>query len=78
MRKLIVLSTMVILSLNLFADMNDSYDKTNDVKKIGWMDKGKEAVAYKLKDSSSAKFRNVYFHRGSDNIPMTCGEVNSN
>lgn len=77
MRKLILLSAMVILSINLFADMSDSYDKTTDARKIGWMDKGKEAVSFKLKDSDSAKFRNVYFHRGSDNIPMTCGEVNS-
>ena len=31
----------------------------------------------KLKDSKAAEFRNVFFHRGADGIPMTCGEVNS-
>lgn len=41
------------------------------------MNRGKAAVKAKLKDPSSAQFRNVYFHRGADGIPMTCGEVNS-
>ncbi len=59
------------------ADMSDAYNKTTDVKKIAWMDKGKKTIKLKLKDPGSAKFRNVYFHRGADNIPMTCGEVNS-
>lgn len=53
-------------------------NKSNDEsKQIAWIDKGKESVKERLKDPSSAKFRNVYFNRGKDNIPMTCGEVNS-
>lgn len=53
-------------------------NKSNDeLKQIAWIDKGKESVKERLKDPSSAKFRNVYFNRGKDNIPMTCGEVNS-
>ncbi|QFU25272.1 hypothetical protein FS418_11180 [Shewanella sp. YLB-09] len=59
------------------ADITDSYNKTTSAKKIAWMDKGKNAVKQRLKDPNSAEFRNVYFHRGSDNIPVTCGEVNS-
>lgn len=73
----IVLATCLLFELS-YADMSDAYDKTTDSKKIGWMQKGMEAVRMKLKDSKSAKFRNVYFHRGKDDIPMTCGEVNSN
>ncbi|QPB72237.1 hypothetical protein D5125_17040 [Magnetovirga frankeli] len=46
-------------------------------KESAWMNRGKQAVKEKLRDPSSAKFRNVYFHRGSDNVPMTCGEVSS-
>ncbi|MBT0664731.1 hypothetical protein KI809_10510 [Geobacter pelophilus] len=45
--------------------------------KIVWIDKGKVSVKAKLKDPESVKFRNVYFHKGVDGIPMTCGEVNS-
>jgi hypothetical protein len=42
-----------------------------------WVEKGKDAVREKLKDSDSAKFQNVYFHRGVNNVPLSCGEVNS-
>ena len=59
------------------AGSEDAYDKTLDAKKIAWMNQGMEAVKTKLKDPDSAEFRNVYFHRGSEDIPMTCGEVNS-
>lgn len=41
------------------------------------MDIGTQAAQSKLKDLSSAKFRNVHFHSGADNTPMTFGEVNS-
>ena len=53
------------------------YKKTIDSKKIAWMDKGMNAVKSKLKDGDSAKFRNVYFIRGTKGIPVSCGEVNS-
>ncbi len=53
------------------------YKKTLDSKKIAWMDKGMDAVKSKLKDGDSAKFRNVYFIRGTKGIPVSCGEVNS-
>jgi len=46
-------------------------------KKNIWMERGKDAVREKLKDPRSAEFRNVFFHRGPDGVPMTCGEVNS-
>ena len=35
------------------------------------------AVRASLKDPDSAQFKDVYFFRGKDNIPMTCGQVNS-
>jgi hypothetical protein len=68
---------IIALSSISFAGPQDAYDKTTDGKKLGWMEKGMEAVKSKLKDPKSAQFRNVYFHRGADGIPMTCGEVNS-
>ena len=78
MNKIIAVALLsVVFSANALAGPEDSYDRTTDAKKIGWMDRGKQAAKAKLKDPSSAKFRNVYFHRGADNIPMTCGEVNS-
>lgn len=64
-------------SASASAGPEDAYNRTTDAKKIGWMDRGKEAVKSQLKDPGSAQFRGVYFHRGSDGIPMTCGEVNS-
>ena len=42
-----------------------------------WMWAGREAVKAKLKDSGSAKFQHLYVNRGKDNIPVTCGQVNS-
>ena len=48
-----------------------------EYQKIGWIAKGKVAVKLRLNDPDSAQFRNVYFHRGKDNLPLTCGEVNS-
>lgn len=59
------------------AGQEDAYNKTRDVKKIAWMDKGKAMVKVKLKDPGSAQFRSVYFNRGAQNIPVTCGQVNS-
>ena len=50
---------------------------SSDAREKIWMSRGKAAVKAQLKDPSSAQFRNIYFHRGADGIPMTCGEVNS-
>lgn len=47
-------------------------------KKVIWVEKGKELVKYRLKDPSSAQFRNVYFVRARvGGAPTTCGEVNA-
>lgn len=51
--------------------------KEQESKERTWMLKGQEAVKTQLKDPRSAQFQGVYFNRGADNIPMTCGEVNS-
>lgn len=53
------------------------YNTTTDGKKIAWMSKGMKAVKTKLKDPGSAEFKGVYFFRGADDVPMTCGAVNS-
>lgn len=72
-----ILIVGLMYSVNIFAGPEDSYNKTTNGKKIAWMDKGKQAAKSKLKDPSSAQFRNVYFHQGAKGVPMTCGEVNS-
>jgi hypothetical protein len=56
---------------------DDLYMTSTDAKKLQWMDKGMDAVRSRLKDPRSAEFKKVYFRRGSDGIPMTCGQVNS-
>lgn len=68
---------VLVLSAGVSAGPEDAYDRTTDSKKIGWMQRGMEAVKSKLKDPRSAEFRGVYFHRGTDGVPMTCGEVNA-
>ncbi|MFW0714205.1 hypothetical protein [Aliarcobacter butzleri] len=40
-----------------------------------WNEKGKDAIRTKLKDASSAQFRNVFFN--NNGVPVSCGEVNS-
>lgn len=52
-------------------------DQDNGIKEQVWVIKGKAAVRSMLKDSDSAEFRNVYFHRAAKGVPVTCGEVNS-
>lgn len=46
-------------------------------KEFAWMEVGKDAVRAKLKDPKSAEFKDVYFFRGKDGVPMTCGQVNA-
>lgn len=48
-----------------------------ETKEMVWMERGKDAVRARLKDPKSAEFKEVYFSRGKDNVPMTCGQVNS-
>lgn len=46
-------------------------------KQVAWIERGKNAIREKLRDPSSAEFRNVTFHSGGG-VPMACGEVNAN
>jgi len=76
-----VLMALVILeiaiAINAIAAPQDIFRGTMDAEKIALMQKGMDAVKARIKSPSSAKFRNVHFHRGSNGVPMTCGEVNS-
>ncbi|HEY9566927.1 MAG TPA: hypothetical protein VIR38_02455 [Thalassobaculum sp.] len=54
----------------------DYYDKSRDVKRIAWMDRGMDMVRSILKDGDSAKFRGVFFSDGGG-VPTSCGEVNA-
>ena len=38
---------------------------------------GEKAVLSRLKDPDSAEFKDVFFARAKDNVPVVCGEVNS-
>ena len=60
-----------------YADTPEYYDRTTETKKIDIMLKGMDAVKARIKNSESAQFKNVLLHRGSNNIQMICGEVNS-
>jgi hypothetical protein len=64
-----------VLASYAHAGMEDAYNKTRDSKKIAVMDKGQATLKSKLKNPDSAKFKNVFFHIGIENVPMTCGEV---
>ena len=54
-----------------------TYAQDEEWRKQAWVDKGKDAVRAKLRDGPSAQFRDTFFNRGANNIPMTCGYVNS-
>ena len=75
MRKLIVfLVALAISSLALSGPYRSGQDLSS--KKLGWMDHGMDLVRAKLKDPSSAKFKDVYFkHNGK--VPAACGKVNA-
>lgn len=81
MRHATLAATLTLIALTpapgLSSDRDHSYRRSTDAKEIGWMDRGMEMVKAKLKDPDSAKFKDVFFNRGSDNIPLTCGQVNS-
>lgn len=68
---------LMFSALYLAAGMQVVYAQTSDTREALWVDKGKAAVKEKLKDPSSATFRKVYFFRGKDNLPVTCGQVNA-
>ncbi|HHY0523017.1 TPA: hypothetical protein ACVU5K_004812 [Vibrio parahaemolyticus] len=63
--------SLLLLSFDTFAEYSEKQ------KEELWIVKGQMAVKEKLKDSGSAKFRNLFFNRSKDGIPVTCGEVNS-
>ncbi len=60
---------------------NDGKSSNNDIKsdekykELSWIELGKDSVRSKLKDGSSAEFRNVFFN--NNGTPVSCGEVNS-
>ena len=54
-----------------------SSESSQSSKEFAWMELGKDMVREKLKDPDSARFRNVFFNRGRDNVPIACGEVNA-
>lgn len=84
----IILSVIVGGGLTAVTQQGGSYAPSNsqttrpskvseEAKEAIWIEKGKDAVRAALKDPDSAQFRNVYFKRGKDGIPVACGEVNS-
>ncbi len=49
----------------------------NPSKQIAWIGLSKDAVRSRLREPSSATFRNVIFHVYEGRMPMVCGEVNA-
>ena len=81
---LLVMIAVPWLLYNLMVDSPGSKIETGaataadqENREISWIERGKAAARSKLKDPESVQFQNIYFHRGKDNIPMTCGEINS-
>ena len=81
---LVVIIIGVIWFVATLSDRDSGEDRSSSPAKIddaarelGWTERGTDEVRAKLKDPGSAQFRGVFFHRGADNVPMTCGEVNS-
>lgn len=71
MKKILLCFICVILGIS-------SVHASDYNQKAGWVGKGKELVKSRLKDPSSAKFRNVYFIRANvGGTPTVCGEVNA-
>lgn len=70
-------NTLISLAVSVLVFSMNANAYSNKSKEDLWNAKSQLAVKNKLKDSGSAQFRNIYFHRGKDGIPMTCGEVNS-
>jgi hypothetical protein len=64
-----------IVALMLFSLPNPRAEGQTTAQEATWIEKGKDAVRAKMKDPESTQFRNVFFHRGIDNMPLTCGEV---
>lgn len=46
-------------------------------REILWLKKGKEAVKTRLKDPRSAEFKDVFFFKGKEGVPVACGQVNA-
>lgn len=67
----------LITAINVNAEQKKNSKETIDVEEIALIQKGMNAVKARLENPSSAEFRNVHFHRSSNGIPMTCGEVDS-
>lgn len=67
----------VLLAARIFTPSAPDPVADEQSRQATWIARGQEAVKAKLKDPGSAEFRDVYFNRGKDGLPVTCGEVNS-
>lgn len=72
-----ILIAMLAMSTTAIAAPPYKDGKPLGGQEIAWIGKGQDAVKAKLKDPSSAQFRELYVNRGQGMPPMTCGEVNS-
>ncbi len=73
---IIVISTVLIWNFMSGGGSKKSPRVSQETKELAWMEKSKDAVRARLKDSKSAEFKNVYFS-DTGGTPMTCGQVNS-
>ena len=66
----------IALSISLLL-IASTANAQNTAREDAWVAQGMDTVRELLRDPGSAEFRDVYFNRGADDIPVTCGEVNS-
>lgn len=72
----VIVSAAAALAVASPSAGKDFYDKSTDVKRVAWMDRGMQMVRSALKDGDSAKFRGVFFS-DEGSVPTACGEVNA-
>lgn len=81
-RSIGVLAVFAIVVAGMLADDRSPAKRTSDPLRAErdrqqvWVMNGQDMVRSRLRDGESARFRGSYFYRGSDGIPLACGEVN--
>jgi len=76
----VIILIAIIFMWSMLSDGNDTTDNnvqmTKENKQTVWVEKSKDAVRARLKDSKSAQFKGVFFSDISG-TPVACGQVNS-
>lgn len=71
MKALLLAGALLVVVIGIY------FSTSGNSQERQWAEQGKEWVKLKLKDPESAQFRGVHARSGPENLPVTCGEVNS-